>query len=170
MKGSKIVSRLKKSKTTLEGAASCTVGGFRAPLLQHNFELIEGLKKADFFYDSSVPTFEPIHPRMMGPHGIGTIHPINVKGLLEVPITLIQDHQLLYTLGLKPKEVYDFWETTSSLIKSIGGTCVVLTHPEYQLFEPENIALYENYLNKITVDKDNEILTLEKLRRLYYKS
>jgi hypothetical protein len=148
LQGQRLLRRIEESKQILEKTASCQVSGFRAPLLQHNYRILEGLKLAYLTYDSSVPTFEPYHPRTMGAHGIGTVFPIKVNGLMEIPVTIIQDHQLLYTLGLKPKEVIEVWENTTSLIKTVGGCCLTLSHPEYKLLDPENLLpLYEEYLN-----------------------
>jgi hypothetical protein len=160
LKGQRLLRRIEESKQKLEKTASCQVNGFRAPLLQHNYRILEGLKLAYLTYDSSVPTFEPYHPRTMSPHGIGTVFPIKVNGLMEIPVTIIQDHQLLYAQGLKPKEVIEFWESTASLIKIIGGCCLTLSHPEYKLLEPENLLpLYEEYLNNLINEKDWEIVT-----------
>jgi hypothetical protein len=163
LQGLKLLSRLKEGKEILEKKGNCKVNGFRAPLLQHNYKLLEKLKTSSFAYDSSVPTFEPNHPRTMGPHGLGTVYPINVCGLLEIPVTIIQDHQLLYALGLKPHEVIETWNETASLIKSLGGCCVTLSHPEYALFDKENLSLYESFLAQITSNNANRFITPNQL-------
>jgi hypothetical protein len=163
MHGSKLTQRLKESKLTLEKTSSCPVNGFRAPLLQHTFGMLESLREAAFSYDSSVPTFEPNYPRTMSPHGIGTVFPIKVGDTLEIPLTIIQDHQLLYSLEMKPADAMVLWEKTASLIRNVGGCCVTLSHPEYLFFENENLKLYEDFLTQLTSDKDIEVKTPSQL-------
>jgi hypothetical protein len=152
MHGTSLTKRLQESKTALEKLSGCKVNGFRAPLLQHTFPMLEGLKEAAFLYDSSAPTFEPNHPRTMGPHGVGTVYPLKVGGILEIPLTIIQDHQLLYTLGLKSAQVIDFWRETAVFVRALGGLCVALCHPEYDLLT-NDLSLYENFLNDLSSDK-----------------
>lgn len=160
LQGQRLMKRIEESKQILEKTAKCQLNGFRSPLLQHNYSILEKLKIASFTYDSSVPTFEPYHPRTMNAHGIGTVFPIKINGLLEIPVTIIQDHQLLYSLGLKPKEVMEVWEETASLIKTMGGCCLTLSHPEYKLLDHENLLpIYEDYINTLTCEKDCEIVT-----------
>jgi hypothetical protein len=123
-------------------------------LLQHTSEMLRGIRNAGYKYDSSIPTWEPKHPRTMRAHGLGTIYPISIAGNVEIPITIVQDHQLLYVLGLRPKETVDQWLSMMDLISTLRGCCVFLSHPEYLLLQKQNIALYEEMLNMIASDKD----------------
>jgi peptidoglycan/xylan/chitin deacetylase (PgdA/CDA1 family) len=148
-----LVKRLREAKQTLENIINCSVNGFRAPLLQHSPSILHGLKEAGYTYDTSIPTWEPRHPRTMRPHGLGTMYPMFFDGLAEIQISVVQDHQLLYVLGLKPKEVIAEWLSIMTVIKELGGCCVFLSHPEYKLFDVNSLAVYEELLNSIVSDE-----------------
>nr|MDO8132627.1 polysaccharide deacetylase family protein [Candidatus Njordarchaeum guaymaensis] len=154
-----IKERLRKAKQTLERTAQQDIVGFRAPLLQHNKNIMAALTDLGYEYDASIPTWEPKHPSTMGPHGIGTIYPIRIGGMVEIPTTVIQDHQLLYALGLQPREAIAVWLSTMALIKELGGCCVLLSHPDYELFKTGNLAQYEELLNMIASDKQGWVTT-----------
>ena len=159
----KLVGRLREAKQALEKIINCSVEGFRAPLLQHSSGILRGLKVAGFSYDTSIPTWEPRHPRTMRPHGLGTIYPMFFDGVTEIPISVVQDHQLLYVLGLKPKEVIVEWLSMTAVIKELGGCCVLLSHPEYKFFDVNNLAIYEELLNIITSDEEAWLATPKQL-------
>jgi hypothetical protein len=95
----------------------------------------------------------------MSPFGIGTVFPLHLFGLTEFPVSIIQDHQLLYVLGLKPKETLSQWLSVMNLVREIGGCSVLLSHPEYKLFDAENLCLYEEFLNAATADKKSWFTT-----------
>jgi len=160
-----IMERLGKAKQTLERKTRQDVVGFRAPLLQHNRNIVAALTDVGYEYDASIPTWEPMHPSTMGPHGIGTIYPINVNGMLEIPLTVIQDHQLLYVLGLEPRETIATWLSMMALIKELGGCCVFLSHPDYELLNESNLAQYEDLLNTISSDKQAWVTTPKQVAR-----
>jgi peptidoglycan/xylan/chitin deacetylase (PgdA/CDA1 family) len=149
----KLVERLLEAKRGIEAAVEQTVQGFRAPLLQHSTKITCALEKAGYSYDTSIPTWEPMHPRTMKPHGIGTIYPLRFNGLTEIPVTLPQDHQLLQVLDLAPDELVGKWLEMASVIKELGGVCMLLVHPDYKLGDL-NSKVYEELLN--TVASDNE--------------
>jgi peptidoglycan/xylan/chitin deacetylase (PgdA/CDA1 family) len=151
-----LVERLHEAKQTLENITGEKVEGFRAPLLQHNVRIIQALRDARYSYDTSIPTWEPKHPSTMNSHGIGTMYPLTLEGITEIPVTLPQDQQLLHVLGLSPKEVTRQWMKMIDMIKEIGGLCTVLVHPDYELADPENLGLYEELLN--TIASDSEVL------------
>lgn len=147
----KLLFRLLEAKRSLEMAAEQPIKGFRAPLLQHNIKILEALEKAGYLYDTSMPTWEPVHPRTMRPHGIGTIYPLEFGGLIEIPVTLPQDHQLLHVLDLTPEELSKIWFEMASVIKELGGVCTLLVHPDYRLADPD-ADVYEGLLNTIASD------------------
>ena len=146
--------RLTEGKRILESMTKRRVEGFRAPLLQHNSKILHGLRECGFKYDTSMPTWEPKHPRTMRPHGIGTTFPIHIEGMNEIPITAVQDHQLLHVLSLTPKEAIAEWISNMTLTKELGGTCVFLSHPEYGLLDTQGLSSYEELLNTIASDSD----------------
>lgn len=149
----RLVERLREAKRDLEIVAGQAINGFRAPLLQHNARIIEALEETGYMYDTSIPTWEPIHPYTLKPHGIGTIYPLRFEGLIEIPVTLPQDHQLLHVLDLAPREIGERWLEMAGVIKDLGGICTFLVHPDYQLAYP-NSSVYEEIL--CTVASDNE--------------
>jgi peptidoglycan/xylan/chitin deacetylase (PgdA/CDA1 family) len=161
----KVAEMLVEAKRILEKIASAPVEGFRAPLLQHSFSILQRVKEAGYSYDTSVPAWEPKHPRTMLPHGLGTIFPTSLHGLTEIPISVVQDHQMLYVLGSKPKETITEWLRMISIISELGGCCVLLSHPEYKLLDPENLHYYEELLKVIASDKETWLTTPRQLAR-----
>jgi peptidoglycan/xylan/chitin deacetylase (PgdA/CDA1 family) len=159
----KLVERLREAKQTIEKIINCSVEGFRAPLLQHSPSILRGLKEAGYNYDTSIPTWEPKHPRTMRPHGVGTTYPIFFDGVTEIPVSVVQDHQLLYALGLQPKGAIAEWLSMMSLIKKLGSCCVLLSHPEYKLFDMNNLAVYEEFLNVMASDEQVWLATPKQL-------
>jgi peptidoglycan/xylan/chitin deacetylase (PgdA/CDA1 family) len=153
LSGPKLFSQLLEAKKHLERISHHAIHGFRSPLLQHNSVLLDQLKRVGYAYDTSIPTWEPRHPQTMSSFGIGTVFPLHLRGLMEIPVSIIQDHQLLYVLGLKPKEALSQWLLSLKMITDIGGCSVLLSHPEYKLFDSENLPLYEEFLNAATADK-----------------
>jgi len=149
----KLVKRLREVKGTLEKIINGSVEGFRAPLLQHSPTILRGLKEAGYNYDTSIPAWEPKHPRTMRPHGLGTTYPMFFDGVTEIPVSVVQDHQLLYVLGLEPKEAIATWLSMMAVIKELGGCCVFLSHPEYKLFDANNLEVYEELLNVMASDE-----------------
>jgi len=159
----KLFQLLCEAKQLLENVSGSSVEGFRSPLLQHNSKILEQLKKAGYSYDTSVPTWEPKHPQTMSPFGIGTVFPLVLNDLVEIPVSIVQDHQLLYVLGLTAKETLAEWFSFMTIIKEVGGCSVLLSHPEYGLFDSENISVYEDFLSYISSDSDGWITTPAKL-------
>lgn len=161
----KLTERLSEGKRSLECITNHAIVGFRAPLLQHTSDLLLGLKECGFKYDTSIPTWEPKHPRVMSPHGIGTLFPTSIKGISEIPVTLVQDHQLLNVLSLPPKKAIAKWFSNMSVIKELGGFCVFLSHPEYGLLDTQGLPYYEELLNAIA--SDSKLLTVTPKRTLH---
>ena len=162
----KLFTQFSEAKTFLEKISGSTIQGFRSPLLQHNSRILTQLKKAGYSYDTSIPSWEPKHPQTMSPFGIGTVFPLHINGLIEFPVSIIQDHQLLYVLGLTPKETLQYWRLFMDLVKEIGGCNVFLSHPEYKLFDSENISLYEDFLSVLASDNNSLIATPNQLVNL----
>jgi len=161
--GQKLLQLLCEAKQSLQKISGSPVKGFRSPLLQHKSTILEQLKKADYMYDTSVPTWEPKHPQTMSPFGIGTVFPTLFNGLVEIPVSTVQDHQLLYVLGLTAKETVKRWLSFMTMIKEIGGCSVLLSHPEYRLFDLGNTSAYEDFLNHVTSDSQGLLATPSQL-------
>lgn len=146
----KLVERVYEAKQTLEKIVDCPVRGFRAPLLQHSLKILQASREAGYTYDTSIPTWEPKHPCTMKPHGIGTTHPININGVVEIPVTLPQDHQMIHALGMRPEETVKAWIKLMKMIEKMGGLCVLLIHPNYELTHLGKLSAYEGLLNTLT--------------------
>jgi peptidoglycan/xylan/chitin deacetylase (PgdA/CDA1 family) len=151
LKKQELVTRLTDARQTLERITEKPVAGFRAPILQHNQRILQALNEAGYLYDTSVPAWEPKHPYTMKPHGVGTVFPLTLNGIIEIPLTLPQDHQLLHVLGLAPEEVLKTWVTMSSMIQDLKGVSMFLVHPDYELANG-NADLYEELVNAVTSD------------------
>jgi len=159
------VKRVGKCKARLESLSKKKVRGFRSPLLQHGRELLGALEKAGYMYDSSVPSWEPLSPTSLRPHGVGTVFPFFVSEILEIPVSLPQDHQLIRVSGLTISEAVKELFRVSKSIRGIGGACVLLIHPDYEFGLSENTEEYHRLLEKFKSDPECEILTLGELAR-----
>ena len=144
--------RISEAKTALERLTGRSIDGFRSPLLQYNANIMAAVEKAGFCYDSSIPTWEPKHPLTMKSHGIQTMFPLSLGGLIEIPITLPQDHQMLSVSGLTCREALEKWSSMVNVIKNLGGLCSFLVHPDYELSDLSN-GVYEELLNLIASEK-----------------
>jgi peptidoglycan/xylan/chitin deacetylase (PgdA/CDA1 family) len=147
LKKRELVERLIDSRQTLEKITQKPVVGFRAPILQHNQTILQSLVEAGYLYDTSIPTWEPKHPYTMKQHGIGTVFPLKLNGLIEIPLTLTQDHQLLHVLRLARKDALKVWASMTNLICDIGGVCTFLVHPEYEI--AGNLELYDELISAL---------------------
>jgi len=151
----KILKRVSEARDSLSQILKQPIDGFRAPILQHNQKILQALNEAGYKYDTSIPAWEPKHPYTMKPHGIGTIYPLTLGNLTEIPLTLPQDHQLLHVMGLDPKDVLKTWVTMTSEIRELGGVCMFLVHPDYEV--AANIDLYEELVRTIASDSKSTI-------------
>ena len=80
--------------------------------------------------------------------------PLNLNGIVEIPVTLPQDHQMIHSLGISPKGTVEAWTKLMEETETVGGLCVILTHPDYELANPENLCTYEDLLNIITSNSE----------------
>jgi hypothetical protein len=159
----KLVRRLTLCRTRISDLSGAQVTGFRAPLLQHSHNLLRSVYEAGFTYDSSCPTWEPVSSLSGKSHGIKTVFPLNLEGLTEIPVTLTQDHQLIYLLRTQPEKCVQYWLEQSNWIKQVGGIVLLLIHPEYSFSEPENSSLYRILLSTFALDKTCWITTTDDL-------
>jgi hypothetical protein len=139
-----LVDRLKESKTELEKIFDKEIICFRAPLLQFSGRIAAGLKEAGYGYDFSVPSWEPMHPTNFGGFGVESVQPFEVNGIVETPLTLFQDHQVLNVQGMSTIEAVKFWTEQARLVHSFGGDIVLSVHPDYQF--GNNPAAYKKLL------------------------
>jgi hypothetical protein len=90
-------------------------------------------------YDSSFPDTDPFQPQ---PGGCRSILPFFIGDLLELPLTLVQDHTLFEILRRSSSEL---WIEKSDWVIAHHGLVNVLVHPDY-LLEQERLDVYEELL------------------------
>lgn len=96
--------------------------GFRSAILYRNLEWFGEL---DFLYDMSVPNSAPLDPQ---PGGCCTVMPYFIGGLVELPLTTIQDYSLFHVLGRYDMEI---WEQQIKSVIGHNGLLTFLIHPDY---------------------------------------
>ena len=154
------VRRLLECKQGLEKLTGKEVRGFRYPLLQHNVGLASATAKAGYSYDSSCPSWEILSPTSLRPHGVGTVFPFEITDTLEIPISLPQDHQLIRVAGLEPSAAVELLLRLSIWLRGLGGPCILLVHPDYELAMEENVHEYQRLLENFASDPQCDIMTL----------
>ena len=147
----KLRKRVSEVRQYLEGILQYPVQGFRAPILQHSPKILQAINEAGYTYDTSIPSWEPKHPYTMKPHGIGTVYPLTFSNLMEIPLTLPQDHQLLHVLKMSPEDVVKTWAFMASTIRDLGGVCMFLVHPDYEI--AANTELYNELVSAMAFDE-----------------
>jgi hypothetical protein len=157
--------RVKRCRERLQLLSRRPVRGFRAPLLQHSRELVESLGKAGYEYDSSMPSWEPLSPTSLKPHGVGTVFPFMISGVVEIPVSMPQDHQLIRVGGLRVTEAVDQLFQISGWIKKAGGACILLVHPDYEFGQEDGREEYLRLLRSFRSDPACDIMTLGELAR-----
>ena len=95
--------------------------GFRSPATRRDWSLMPLLP---FEYDTSFPDTDPYEPDA---GGCCSWLPFMIDGLVELPITLPQDHTLLEILDADAAEI---WRRKTELIRGAGGMALLITHPD----------------------------------------
>jgi peptidoglycan/xylan/chitin deacetylase (PgdA/CDA1 family) len=96
--------------------------GFRAPATQRNWNWMPLL---GFDYDSSFSDSAPYEPT---PGGCCSYFPFFNESMVELPITLAQDHTQFVILRERDGSA---WLNKAHAIRELGGMALVLTHPDY---------------------------------------
>jgi peptidoglycan/xylan/chitin deacetylase (PgdA/CDA1 family) len=96
--------------------------GFRSPGTQRHWDLMPQL---GFDYDSSYSDTDPYEPQ---PGGCCTYLPYFNRDLVELPITMPQDHTLFAVLQQPDGRT---WARKARMLRARGGMALVLTHPDY---------------------------------------
>jgi peptidoglycan/xylan/chitin deacetylase (PgdA/CDA1 family) len=110
--------------------------GFRAPATHRNPAWQEELGAR---YDTSFPDTDPFEP-LAG--GCCSIQPFFFGDMVELPITLVQDHTLWEILR---QDTIDLWTEKSDWIAANGGLINPIVHPDY-LDTPARLRMYEEFL------------------------
>jgi hypothetical protein len=118
--------------------------GFRSPATHRN---VDWMPELGCLYDTSFPDTDPFEPQ---PGGCCSILPFMLGDLVELPITLVQDHTLWEILR---EPSIERWTEKSEWIIRNHGLINVITHPDY-LDSPERLALYEDFLIFLAKQRD----------------
>ena len=114
--------------------------GFRSPATHRNAAWMPEL---GCLYDSSFPDTDPFEPQA---GGCCSILPFFLQDLVELPITLLQDHTLFEILG---EETADIWTAKADWLAANHGLVNVLVHPDY-MTSPGRLELYDRLLAHLT--------------------
>jgi SAM-dependent methyltransferase len=118
--------------------------GFRSPATHRNADWMPELGA---LYDSSFPDTDPFEPQA---GGCCSILPYFLGNLVELPITLVQDHTLWEILR---EETIDLWTRKSEWIADNGGLINLIVHPDY-LDTPARLRMYEEFLEYLAAQPD----------------
>lgn len=123
-------------------AARWGATGFRSPALNRDWATMPRL---GFDYDSSSPDTDPF-----GPDGGGCCSwlPFFNEDLVELPVTLAQDHTL-YEILQRPEP--EEWFAKAEQIRGRGGMALLITHPDYML-DPGRLDAYERFVARFAPD------------------
>jgi hypothetical protein len=94
-------------------------------------------------YDSSFPDTDPFEPQ---PGGCCSILPYFLGDVVELPITLAQDHTLFEILR---EPDISLWRDKATWIAEHGGLVNVVVHPDY-LLDDDRLRRYEELLAFLT--------------------
>ena len=111
--------------------------GFRSESTLRNAGWME---KIHAVYDSSFPDTDPYEP-VAG--GCCSIWPFFFGKLIELPITMPQDHTLFDILR---ETDITIWKNKASWIEKCGGCILVDVHPDY-MKSAQRLSLYEAFLS-----------------------
>jgi hypothetical protein len=98
-----------------------------------------------FAYDSSYPDTDPYEPQK---GGCCTWLPFFNRGLLELPITLAQDHTLFVILGERDERR---WVEKAELLRERSGMALLITHPDYM--HGDLLHAYRRFLGRYASDE-----------------
>jgi peptidoglycan/xylan/chitin deacetylase (PgdA/CDA1 family) len=117
--------------------------GFRSPATHRNADWMPEL---GCLYDSSFPDTDPFEPQ---PGGCCSILPYFLEDLVELPITLVQDHTLWEILRA---DSIEHWTRKSDWIIEHRGLINLITHPDY-LDTPARLRMYEEFLEYLAAQE-----------------
>ena len=129
--------------------------GFRSPSLLRNKKFLELL--SDYFeYDSSTCDTDLLSPVAMR-SGTCTVFPFFIKRMVEIPITLPQDHRLIRLKQTK-SQMLNVWKEKIDFLRQVNGSAVLLTHPDSHIFGNDNyLDVYEKILKYLAGFEDSWI-------------
>jgi peptidoglycan/xylan/chitin deacetylase (PgdA/CDA1 family) len=116
--------------------------GFRAPALHRRWEWMPEL---GFDYDSSYPDSDPYEPQH---GGCCSWLPFFNRDLVELPVTLAQDHTMFVLLGRTDGEL---WSEKARALARRGGMALIITHPDYMI-DPDRLGVYDEFVRTFAAD------------------
>lgn len=118
--------------------------GFRSPATHRDWRLMPLL---GFEYDSSSPDTDPYEPQS---GGCCSWWPFFNGDLVELPITLVQDHTLFEILRRHDEQL---WVEKAAFLRERHGMALLITHPDYMLSD-ERLKAYERFMRRYAADQD----------------
>ncbi len=126
--------------------AQGSVRAFRSGQLLMTAQLFDVV--AEYFrIDMSIPDAEAGGP-YGGIRGCRTVFPFQLRGILEIPLSLPQDALLLHVNGLSADAILDLWRLKLDYIVQMGGVAVLNAHPRW--IGREGSAMYSAYARFLT--------------------
>jgi peptidoglycan/xylan/chitin deacetylase (PgdA/CDA1 family) len=116
--------------------------GFRAP---SSLRVWDWMPELGFDYDSSYSDTAPFEPQ---PGGCCSLLPFFNQDLVELPVTMPQDHTLFVILGERDEAL---WRTKAEIVRGLDGMALMLTHPDYAT--PPRLAAYRRLLEEYRGDE-----------------
>lgn len=113
--------------------------GFRSPALHRNADWMPEL---GCLYDSSYPDTDPYEPQ---PGGCCSIFPFVNGDLVELPLTLVQDHTMWDILG---RDDIALWTQKADWVAEHHGLVNVNVHPDY-LLDRSRLDRYGAFLDHL---------------------
>ena len=114
--------------------------GWRSPVTYRN---ADWMPRLGVLYDSSFPDTDPFEPQA---GGCCSIFPYFIDDLVELPITLVQDHTMWELLQRTDIEL---WLEKSEWIRENHGLVNADVHPDY-LIRQDRLDLYDQFLGWLT--------------------
>jgi peptidoglycan/xylan/chitin deacetylase (PgdA/CDA1 family) len=118
--------------------------GFRSPATHRNADWMPEL---GCLYDSSFPDTDPFEPQS---GGCCSILPFFLGDLVELPITLVQDHTLFEIVQTTS---IDLWIRKTEWIIANRGLVNLIVHPDY-LDRPGRLEAYDGFLAFLAARSD----------------
>ncbi|MCE5324681.1 hypothetical protein LLG46_15405 [bacterium] len=113
--------------------------GFRSGVLYRRQEWYSSLK---FSYDMSVPNVAHLDPQK---GGCCSVFPYYIDGVLEIPLTTIQDYSLLCVLNDYSTKI---WNVQCGIISDRNGLMSFNVHPDY-IRDKRAMSVYQDLLGHI---------------------
>jgi hypothetical protein len=125
-----------------DAARRWNAAGFRAPAMHRQWNMMPRL---GFDYDASCPDTDPFEPQR---GGCCTWWPFFNQTMVELPLTMPQDHTLFVILGQEDESA---WIEKAEHLRARGGMAQILTHPDY-LVERRAMDGYRRVLERYAQD------------------